>query len=114
MKKDTLIRLNKFLAHANIGTRRECDKYIVAGLITVNENIVDKTGVKININDTVTFKGNVVQGAKAAIILIKKGQNKTTIDKTTDNKKLKAGTYLMNVVAAGKTARVVFVAKSLY
>ena len=55
--------------------------------------------------------GKVPQGAKAAIILIKKGQNKTTINKTTDKKKLKAGTYLMNVVGGGKTARVLFVVK---
>jgi hypothetical protein len=56
-------------------------------------------------------KGNVPSGAKAAILLIKKGQNKTTMDKTTDNKKLKAGTYLMNIVGDGKTARVVFTVK---
>ena len=55
--------------------------------------------------------GKIPSGAKAAIILIKKGENKTTIDKTTDNKKLSSGTYLMNVVATGKTARVVFVVK---
>lgn len=55
--------------------------------------------------------GKIPSGAKAAIILIKKGENKTTIDKTTDNKKLAAGTYLMNVVGGGKTARVVFTVK---
>ena len=55
--------------------------------------------------------GKIPSGVKTAIILIKKGKNKSTIDKTTDNKKLKAGTYLMNVVAGGKTARVVFVVK---
>ena len=57
------------------------------------------------------LNGKVPDGAKAAIILIKKGENKTTIDKTTDNKKLAAGTYLMNVVGGGKTARVVFTIK---
>ena len=55
--------------------------------------------------------GNIPSGGKTAIILIKKGNNKTTIDKTSDNKKLAPGTYLMNVVGGGKTARVVFVVK---
>lgn len=57
------------------------------------------------------LNGKVQEGAKAAIILIKKGEKKTTIDKTTDNNKLAAGTYLMNVVGGGKTARVVFTVK---
>lgn len=56
-------------------------------------------------------EGNVAQGAKAAVILIKKGDNKTTIDKTMDKKKLSAGNYIMNVVANNKTARVFFVVK---
>lgn len=54
---------------------------------------------------------NVASGVQPAVIMIKKGENKTTINKTMDNKKLKAGNYVMNVVAAGKTARVFFVVK---
>lgn len=57
-------------------------------------------------------KGNVRTASKAAaIILIQKGQNKTSLDKTTEKNTLKAGTYIMNVVAEGKTARVVFTVK---
>ncbi len=55
--------------------------------------------------------GNVDNDAKAAIILIEEGKNKTTIDKTTDSKKLAAGNHIMNVVADNKTARVFFVVK---
>lgn len=47
----------------------------------------------------------------AVIILFPKGKQKTTIDKTMDKKKMKAGNYIMNVVADGKTARVFFVVK---
>lgn len=56
-------------------------------------------------------EGNPDKGAKAAVILIKKGLNKITIDKTMDKKKLQAGSYVMNVVANNKTARVFFVVK---
>ena len=57
-------------------------------------------------------KGNVGTASKArAIILIQKGENKTTLDKTNEKNILKAGTYTMNVVAEGKTARVVFTVK---
>ena len=56
--------------------------------------------------------GNVSTASKAAaIILIKKGENKTTLDKTTEKHKLKAGTYMMNVMAERKTARVIFTVK---
>ena len=53
----------------------------------------------------------VPQGAKGLILLIKKGETKTTLDKTTSKEKLKPGIYLMNVVAAGNTARVMFTVK---
>lgn len=55
-------------------------------------------------------EGNPKQGATPAIILINSG-NKTTLDQTMDQKKLEAGHYLMNVVASGSTARVVFQVK---
>jgi len=53
--------------------------------------------------------GSVSSGTKCrSIILIKKGSNKTTLNKSTENVTLPAGTYIMNVVAQGTTARVIF------
>ncbi|MCK5844403.1 MAG: hypothetical protein KAG97_06825 [Victivallales bacterium] len=53
----------------------------------------------------------IARGAKCTIILIKKGVNKTTLDKTVSKKKLSPGTYIMNATAADKTARVLFKVK---
>lgn len=55
-------------------------------------------------------KGNVKEGAAAIIILFQK-INKGKIDQTMDKKKIPAGTYLMNVMAADKTSRIVFKVK---
>ncbi len=41
-------RLNKFLAHAGIGSRRHCDELIAAGRVRINGEIVRNLGVKID------------------------------------------------------------------
>lgn len=50
-------------------------------------------------------RGNAT-GAPAVIMI--QGGNKTTLDKTMDLQTLEPGTYLMNIVAGGNTARVLF------
>lgn len=92
MKGEILIRLNKYLAHANIGTRRECDKLIEAGFIKVNDAIVSKTGYKIRINDKVLFKGQLVQVDKKVYILLNKPKNISSLN--TDNITIKSIFYL--------------------
>ncbi len=52
-------------------------------------------------------KGVPTEGATPAIILIQ-GDNKTTLDKTMDGKKLAPGNYCLAAVAEGKTASVFF------
>ncbi len=75
MKDETLIRLNKYLAHANIGTRRACDKLIEAGFVTVNNKIIKKAGYKIKISDKVLYKGELVQVEKKVYVLLNKPKN---------------------------------------
>ena len=60
---------------------------------------------------TITFmpcnkEGIVVPGKKPALIILR-DSNKTTLDNTTDGKKLKPGFYLMDVTAGDKTSRIV-------
>lgn len=77
------------------------------------EIVVDAKADKMMIINVYPSDANakIPQGAKCLILLIKKGENKTTLDKTTSKEKLKSGIYLMNVMAAGKTARVLFTVK---
>jgi pseudouridine synthase len=57
-----MIRLNKYLASAGVGSRRKCDDYIVAGRVSVNGEPVSKLGVKIDEeNDEVCFDGAPVR-----------------------------------------------------
>jgi pseudouridine synthase len=43
-----LIRLNKFLSQSGVASRREADKLITAGRISVNDKVVDVLGTKID------------------------------------------------------------------
>lgn len=51
-----MIRLNKFMAKCNVGSRRACDKYIFEGRVKVNGQQVNGLGMIINENtDIVEF-----------------------------------------------------------
>jgi pseudouridine synthase len=66
-----MMRLNKFLASAGIGSRRKCDDYIVQGKITVNGEVVKQLGVKIDeFKDTVAFDGKEVKLEKNLLYII--------------------------------------------
>ena len=55
-------------------------------------------------------EGIVIPGKKPALILLRDG-NKTTLNQTTDKKKLKPGYYLMDVTSGDKTSRIVIEVK---
>ena len=55
-----LIRLNKFIANSGMCSRREADKYIIAGVITVNGESITKMGYKISSTDIVRFNGEKI------------------------------------------------------
>jgi 23S rRNA pseudouridine2605 synthase len=42
-----MLRLNKFLAHAGVGSRRHCDDLIVAGRVKINGEIVRDLGTRL-------------------------------------------------------------------
>ncbi len=42
------IRLNKFMAHTGIGSRRNCDELIEAGRVSLNGEVVTKLGIMID------------------------------------------------------------------
>ena len=49
------IRLNKYLSNAGICSRRDADKYIEAGVVTVNGEVVTELGRKVLRSDEVKF-----------------------------------------------------------
>ena len=70
-----LTRLNKFLAHAGVCSRREADRWISEGRVSVNGKVVQELGQKINASrDKVVAGGRLVRGEeeRPAFILLNK------------------------------------------
>jgi 23S rRNA pseudouridine2605 synthase len=72
------IRLNKFIANAGICSRRDADKHIVAGLVTVNGKVVDSMGYRVMAGDEVKFDNRSIQAEKKVYILLNKPKNYIT------------------------------------
>lgn len=58
--QDNSIRLQVFLAHAGIASRRKSEEYILAGRVSVNGMIITTLGTKVVTTDTITFDGEKV------------------------------------------------------
>jgi len=77
-------RLNKYLAHAGIASRREADELIEQGFVTVNGQVVKEMGYKVQERDVVKFKNNIIRPEKKVYILLNKPKDYIT---TTDDEK---------------------------
>ncbi|WP_029321635.1 pseudouridine synthase [Butyrivibrio sp. AE3004] len=62
------IRLNKYIAMCGICSRREADKIIQDGRITVNGEIA-KMGIKVSEKDIICFDGKVIDTAKEKTVI---------------------------------------------
>jgi 23S rRNA pseudouridine2605 synthase len=61
-------RLNKFLAHAGVGSRRHCEELIVRGRVSVNGRIVRELGTKVEDSDAVCVDGQPLHGEKLVAV----------------------------------------------
>lgn len=78
---DGSIRLNKYIANAGVCSRREADKIIGEGLITVNGKVVTELGHKVSIDDEVRFEGQLLNPEKKVYLLLNKPRGfVTTVD----------------------------------
>ena len=67
------VRLNKFIANSGICSRREADNFILAGVVTVNGEVVTELGTKVNINtDDIRFNGERLKGESKVYIVMNK------------------------------------------
>lgn len=81
------IRLNKFLANAGVCSRRDADKYIEAGVVTVNGEIVTELGAKVLRTDEVKFHDNPVKIEKKVYVLLNKPKGYVTTSEDPQNRK---------------------------
>jgi 23S rRNA pseudouridine2604 synthase len=62
------VRINKFLSEAGVCSRREADREVEAGNVTIDGNIAE-TGARVFAGQTVTFRGKVVSKEEEMILL---------------------------------------------
>ena len=81
------IRLNKFISNSGICSRREADKFIEAGVVTVNGIAITKMGYKINPTDLVKFNSQKLKSETLRYVLLNKPKNYSVrASKTTQEK----------------------------
>jgi 23S rRNA pseudouridine2605 synthase len=74
-------RLNKYIAHAGICSRREADKLIEAGMVSVNGKVVTELGTKIAPEDDVRYNGERLGNERKVYLLLNKPKDYvTTLD----------------------------------
>ena len=55
------IRLNKYIAHCGICSRRKASEYIFEGLVQVNGEVVKEPGRRVTSKDEIRFRNKVVR-----------------------------------------------------
>jgi 23S rRNA pseudouridine2605 synthase len=83
-KTDGTMRLNKYLAHAGIASRREADELIKIGAVKVNGKVITEMGYKVQEFDKVQFNDETIKPEKKAYVLLNKPKNFIT---TTEDEK---------------------------
>ncbi|MBR1713106.1 MAG: pseudouridine synthase [Alloprevotella sp.] len=81
------IRLNKYLANAGICSRRDADRYIEAGVVTVNGEVVTELGRKVLRTDNVMFHDAPVKIEKKVYVLLNKPKGYVTTSEDPQNRK---------------------------
>ena len=80
------MRLNQFIAHSGISSRREADNLIKAGLVQVNGKIIVEMGFRVLESDTVKFNNETIASETKRYLLLNKPKDYLT---STDDPKKK-------------------------
>ena len=64
------MRLNKYLAQSGVASRRESDRLIQEGTVTVNGHVMIDPAYQVQKNDEVTFDGKVLTPQESTIVYI--------------------------------------------
>lgn len=81
------VRLNKYIAHAGICSRREADKLIAAGSVSVNGKVVTEMGYQVKPGDVVSYGGEKLRSERLRYFLLNKPKGFiTTVDDPQERK----------------------------
>ncbi len=89
------VRLNKYIAHCGICSRRKAADYVAQGLVLVNDVVATEVGLRIMPNDVVKYAGKVIEPEKELVYLL---MNKpiNTITSVSDDRGRKTVMDLIN------------------
>lgn len=79
------MRLNQYIAHSGISSRREADNLIKAGLVQVNGKVIVEMGFRVLETDTVKFNNETIASETKRYLLLNKPKDYLT--NTEDPKK---------------------------
>ena len=106
---DGTTRLNKYLAHSGIASRREADNLIKSGTVKVNGVVITEMGYKIKDGDKVTYGDSAVKNERKMYLLLNKPKDYiTTMDDPQESKtvlELIAGACRERVYPVGRLDR---------
>ncbi|TRX71907.1 pseudouridine synthase [Carboxylicivirga sp. M1479] len=72
------IRLNKYVANAGVCSRREADKLIEKGEVSVNGKVVTQLGTSVELTDNVSFNGKRLNPETKVYVLLNKPKGYVT------------------------------------
>lgn len=82
-RDDNGMRLNRYIANSGVCSRRKADELIVAGVVTVNGEVVTSLGTKVDpAKDDVRYNGERLKREKMVYVLLNKPKDYIT---TTDD-----------------------------
>ncbi len=77
-KDNQQLRLNKYIAHSGLCSRRKADEFIQAGNVKVNEQVITDLGSKVSYRDKVIVNGNLIKPERNVYILLNKPKDYIT------------------------------------
>ena len=95
------MRLNKYIAHSGVCSRREADKLIEKGVVTINGKVVLEMGYKVNPTDKVTCKGKNLNPETLQYVLLNKPKDFITTTKDENDRRT-----VMNLISTACDERV--------
>ncbi|MFO7977913.1 MAG: pseudouridine synthase [Bacteroidales bacterium] len=87
MRSDAPVRLNKYIAHAGICSRREADTLIETGAISINGVIVTELGTKVKPGDIVRYGDTRLVNERKVYILLNKPKDYITTSEDPQGRK---------------------------
>ncbi len=93
------MRLNRYVAHAGVASRRKADELIKEGKVTVNGKVVTEMGYKVKVKDKVSYEGKQLNIERKVYILMNKPKN--VITTTSDERGRKTVVSLTENAAPG-------------